>query len=324
MNNLINKFRNDKLDASELEQLREKTSKLSPEDLEELLQAEWFSNESDIMEPDQDIKDHILENLNNNIRLRRKFKLKVLGWTMAACVCMVLVLATLFVRFKSNLETTPINITTARNENVTVVLPDSSEIKLNQNSDLLYSPTVFKKNHREVQFIGEGYFKIYHDARNPFTIKAGDVLITVKGTEFNLSSQSESSVTSLYLIEGMVEMYSQLTRNKIDVKPGQLVQYNPATGNFVVSTPSANSNIVAWYTKEIHFDNESLPEVLSFLEKHFDVSIEVTILSNELKSRGLKNVYFNGTLPTGNLPVAIRALEEIYPLKLTCLEAAQN
>ncbi len=77
---------------------------------------------------------------------------------------------------------------------------------------------------------------------------------------------------------------------------------------------------MAWYTKEIHFDNESLPKVLSFLEKHYDVSIGVTILANELREIGLNSVYFKGALPTGNLPVAIRALEQIYPVKLTCTE----
>lgn len=324
MDNLINKFRNDNMEASDLKRLREESSSLSSSELGEILQTDWLRNDIIDSKPDPEIKEKILENLKSDTRFRRNFKLKVLGWTAAACVIIAATFITLFIRYQHSFETTPLNFTTAKNENATVVLPDNSVIKLNQNSDLVYNPHIFKKDNREINFTGEGYFKIHHDSNNPFTIQTENLLITVKGTEFNLCSKPDSQITSLYLVEGKVEMYSSLTKKSIDVHPGQLIEYNSATGEFNLAEVSGCNNIASWYTKEIRFDNEALPKVISFLENHYEVSAEVTILSEEINNKGLNNLYFNGTLPTGNLPLAIKAIEKVYPIKIKYSEASGN
>lgn len=317
MNHLIKNFRNDKISVDELEKLKEETNRSTRKDLEYSIHKDWMEDD-DLTDTsiNNEIRSSILENIHSNIEMKRKFRLRAISICSAACVCIMAVMGYIYYNFENNIVDTPLNFTTAKNENATVLLPDSSIIKLNQNSDLTYMPAVFKKSNREIEFQGEGYFKIAHDANNPFTIKTGNLLITVRGTEFNLSSIPQSHTSSLYLIEGNVEMYSGLSRKIINVLPGQLIEYNTMTGEFNISTPRATNNISSWYSGEIRFDNESLPEVLTFLERHYDVKLEISYFPDNLNQNSLRNLYFNGTLPTKNLPLAIEALEKVYNIKI--------
>lgn len=317
MHNLIKKFRQDDISPDELYRLRKETNGTSRKILVSSIREDWFDMDTPEICPDNETRFRILENVHSSIRLKRKFKTKIISISVAACVCMLAVMGIAYLDFESNVVDTPLNFTTAENETATVALPDSSQIKLNQNSDLTYFPVVFKKSNREITFEGEGYFKIAHDPKNPFTIKTGELVITVRGTEFNLSSNPRSDKSTLYLIEGNVEMYSRLSKRNINVLPGQLIEYYTATREFRVTTPRTTNNISSWYSGEIRFDNEPLPEVLSFLEHHYNVRLRIASLPDNLRQDSLDGLYFNGTLPIKNLPLAIDALEKVYGIRLT-------
>lgn len=317
MTDLINNLKNKSLSSSEMENLNQELNHSEISESEYPTNSNWLDDEPYVMESEEEvhqIKSVILDNLHYAINLKKKFKIRFISLAAAAAVC-IAILACYVVFDFNRVNDYSVNFATAENENATVILPDSSKIKLNQNSDLTYSPLVFKKDKREIEFSGEGYFKIARDEKKPFTIKSGALTITVKGTEFNLMNNPAKCSTSLYLVEGKVDMYSSISHQSVKVRPGQLIEYSTTVGSFQIITPKSANNILSWYTHKIIFNNEPLPDVITYLEEHYNVKIKLSP-----HPENINGLYFYGTLPTENLPLALRTLGKVYGLKITTTE----
>src|SRR5690606_15971211 len=83
--------------------------------------------------------------------------------------------------------------------------PDGSKVWLNAGSQLTF-PEVFDEDQRTVYLTGEGYFDIKHDARRPFYVYTADMLVTVLGTAFNVSSYRDDPFTAAVLLNGKIAL----------------------------------------------------------------------------------------------------------------------
>lgn len=70
-------------------------------------------------------------------------------------------------------------------------LPDGTEITLNRDSKLVY-PEKFDRKKRTVTLTGEAFFKVKHNAAQPFIVDAGPAGIRVLGTSFRVKTRSSS------------------------------------------------------------------------------------------------------------------------------------
>ncbi len=86
-------------------------------------------------------------------------------------------------------------------EQATFVLPDSSIIQLNTNTNL---EVAYSGNRRQLILSrGEGRFNVAKDASRPFTVIAGDKSFTALGTVFNVQRNTASDL-ELVVTEGKV------------------------------------------------------------------------------------------------------------------------
>lgn len=80
------------------------------------------------------------------------------------------------------------------NHVLTITLPDSSHVWLNQNSTLKVREDF---TNRQVKLTGEGFFGIQRNEKSPFIVKTAQGAVTVLGTSFNVKSNDSVSIVSV-------------------------------------------------------------------------------------------------------------------------------
>lgn len=157
-------------------------------------------------------------------------------------------------------------ITIAAGEQKNVILPDGTEVFLNAKSVLKYAEN-FGKDNRNVEFCGEGYFKVHHDASLPFVIKTHSVATKVLGTEFNLRCYDNEDV-HVTLVRGSVEV--SLNNNKVTITPNQDAYVEH--GNVMVQNVNPK-DFTSWKDGILYFDNASLRTILQQLGRVYNVNV---------------------------------------------------
>ena len=213
------------------------------------------------------------------------------------------------------------------------VLPDGTVVWLNSDSRITYNAD-FGQTQREVMLTGEAFFDVAHNAEVPMIVHAKNVNIRVKGTAFNVRSYPESKQVETSLIRGSVELTTNADpERKILLKPNEkiVVDVVPDTATVIavnaisertpvkVSTATNKSlyhieqlqesrfNIIpeiSWVQNRLVFDNEVFTEVISKMEKWYNVKI---ILENN--TLAVKN--FSGAFAKEDITTALQALQLI-------------
>ena len=166
-----------------------------------------------------------------------------------------------------NMATDKVNmVSIVANEQKNVTLPDGTEVCLNAKSTLKY-PENFSKVYREIEFSGEGYFKVHHDAAHPFVIKTNTVSTKVLGTEFNLRCYNNEDV-HVTLVQGSVEV--SLNHEKVRIAPNQDAYVE--SGNVKVQDVNPK-DFTSWKEGILYFDHATLRTILQQLGRVYNVSI---------------------------------------------------
>jgi ferric-dicitrate binding protein FerR (iron transport regulator) len=150
-----------------------------------------------------------------------------------------------------------------------VLLPDNSEVWLNGNSKLRYKTNF--KNSRYVELTGEGMFKVTKSPRNLFTVKSKDLKVEVYGTTFNVKSYPDDNQSEVALVEGSIGLFhdDQLVKKMI---PGEAITYNNLE-NKLGKSKFDLKQITSWRTDELIIENETLENVIKYLERWYGVEI---------------------------------------------------
>lgn len=163
-------------------------------------------------------------------------------------------------------------VVTAQAENMEQVLPDGSVVSLHAGSQITY-PAKFASNTRNVELKGEAYFKVTHDKTKPFIVSSGDARVEVLGTQFNVNTNSPSGAMEVVLTSGKVSVYYKAKpADNVLLMPGEKAIVN--AGQKQISK-SANSDInyMAWKTRMLVFDNETLGQVVNTLRNVYQTPI---------------------------------------------------
>ena len=171
-----------------------------------------------------------------------------------------------------------------------LVLPDRTTVWLNAESELTY-PIQFDKNERLVELKGEAYFDVTHDSSKPFRVKSNDQIITVLGTEFNVSTHLESQIITT-LVDGSVIIETE-ENNSTQMKPGEQVVFHLLTGEIAKSEVDV-SYFVGWKDGSYLFKNEPLESILNTLSRWYDMDFQFSKESNRhLRFTGRVKKYEN-------------------------------
>lgn len=182
-------------------------------------------------------------------------------------------------------------LSTANGQRATMNLSDGSVISLNADSKLKY-PNYFDKDSREIEFEGEGYFKIHPDKTRPFRIKCNNTITEVTGTEFNIKNRNNKF--SIAVVEGSVKMFSNKTSQEVAVVKGQIVSLKNS-GSFSKPLKINVKHLLAWRENKLSFSRTPLNLAVKEIERCYS-NVNITIVNDSLKHKTITGVFDIGSL----------------------------
>lgn len=313
MNELTRKYRMNNLTLDELKELKEKVNGMSNDELESVIYDGWMEKEPRTDGIEAVRINHMKNNIDEQIdrtKPTRSFMLRAMR--IAAAVLLPVFIISTFYLYKENsrILTDEMIVATGKGERASIVLPDGTEVALNSESKIVYTPKVYNKQERRIKFDGEGYFKVSKDKKHPFVIDARGLQVNVLGTTFNLSARSDDAAAELALEEGSVQLLSLMTGRDILLKPNQKATLDYQTGNIIVVNSTEIEEAASWRKGDLVFRNEKLGVVLSTLEKNYNYRFEIDC------TNCLEDI-FTGTLPISDINEVLEVLEKSYHLKAT-------
>lgn len=152
-----------------------------------------------------------------------------------------------------------------------LTLADGSLVILDAGSHFQY-PQAFRGKTREVFLKGEGYFEVKPDKKKTFTVNAGHAAIKVLGTKFNVQAWPSSQKVEVAVIEGEVS----LGACDADATSAVVISRGELSTLALNGQPSAPQDVdvekhLGWLKREIAFHNTPLQQILTLLERWYDI-----------------------------------------------------
>ena len=196
-----------------------------------------------------------------------------------------------------------------------VVLPDGSTVWLNAESTLKFS-VPFPKDIRNVDLVGEAFFEVTKNQKKPFVVHSGNVEVKVLGTRFDCKAFEKDKSIEVILEEGKVSLNSNVASGQDEsiLKPGDRAVIEKATGE----TQIVNENIgkyIAWHTGKLVFDNTSMADVASMLERWYGVEVVV-------QDKNIMNYRFTTTFDNESIFHVIELLSLSSPIQMNYVQAS--
>ena len=235
-----------------------------------------------------------------------KATIKPLWYQLAAAVLVVAI--GLGWWYQQTLQTTT-DITTPQLASITtkagvqqeVRLPDGSTVILNEKSTLQYASDF---EPRIVQLEGEAFFDVVQKEGQAFEIITAKTKTTVLGTSFNVRAY-RNQATEIAVVTGKVafEALENPKEKPVVLLPQELGTHQSSKG--IVKTIEKGNNALAWKTKQLNFDNQSLADVLLVLERYYGIKIE--------GSESLLNCYYTGNFKQAELEEVLNTIAFTFP-----------
>lgn len=239
--------------------------------------------------PDFD-SEEILQNVIAHKKEEKVIKPKF-NWIAKIAAILIIGLGITFV-FLQNNNTNEVSSVGEKN---TFLLPDTSEVTLNSGSKIDYNE--FNWNFkRQLNLDGEAFFKVAKGKKFDVITKLGKV--TVVGTQFNVKSRDNNFEVACF--EGKVNV--NFNGKQILLTKGKSVFIQ---NGLEIDSRNDNSYSPSWLQNEMEFNNNSLSEIISEMERQYAILIE-----NKFES----DKKFSGILPSNNLETALEILSKTYKL----------
>lgn len=149
-----------------------------------------------------------------------------------------------------------------------LTLPDGTEVWLNSASSITY-PTAFVDKERNVSITGEAYFEVAKDKTKPFHVKAGNQMVEVLGTHFNIMAYADEEAIKTTLLEGSVKI-SENNQSSI-LKPGDQAVVDK-NGSLKVG-PASIEDALAWKNGYFKFNRVDIKYIMRQLARWYDVDV---------------------------------------------------
>ena len=280
-------FKEDKLDANDIEELRRQIFK-------------GIKDQNLAKKPTGYKKQTKRRTVAIDLLLKHRFKI-------AASIAIFSIII-----FLLQLNTHPQQIknTTAYGKIKTILLPDSSVVTLNANSTLTYDADWHKKDCREVWLKGEAYFFVKHQSDSQrFIVHAHELNVEVLGTEFNVVNRAGNAQVVLNTGSVKIDGAPGANISQITMQPGELVEF--LGKDKVLRKRIVNPEVYSsWRKRLLTFENHSIQEVITLIENNFGVFIEVADAS-------ILDEQITGTLPSHDIDVVLSGLSKTFGMNIS-------
>lgn len=172
----------------------------------------------------------------------------------------------------------------------TITLPDGTQATVDAGSTLLY-PSTFYASSRKVFLVGKASFKVAHDSAHPFFVCTRSMDVKAVGTHFDVESWPNAPLAATTLLEGRTNVTFPANKrmSSYDLKPGQRLAYNSATGKVTISNVDAGKQL-SWTNGDLVFDGATIQEIVATLQRHYNIHVYTDGIGN---MNGLYHLKFN-------------------------------
>ena len=209
------------------------------------------------------------EKLNSTIK-KRKQATKTVQWIkplLRVAAIFIIGLAVYYSPIYGDMAT----VNTLASNTASIELPDNSKVKLNASSSLKFEKRNWKKK-REVNLVGEAYFKVEKGSQFDVVTWLGKV--SVLGTQFNVKQRVNYFEVICY--EGLVSVSYK----------GQVIKL-PAGNTFklidgVIIEGETKDSVPSWSEKNISsFKSVPYSEVVKEFERQYNIKVETNNIDME-------------------------------------------
>tara|TARA_R110000868_G_scaffold304437_16_gene565247 strand:- start:23040 stop:23993 length:954 start_codon:yes stop_codon:yes gene_type:complete len=191
-------------------------------------------------------------------------------WAAAA----VLLIAAFFGFYWISLNPNPQLVAQSDSAISTIILDDGTEVILRPYSELY--EIAYSETERTYSLNGEAFFDVTSDVNRPFSVQAGEGVITVLGTRFNVSNWGNT--TQVYLEEGSVQFTSS-TKTSVLLEPGQ--QSELISGILSQPEVASSNKYTDWISNTIVFSGSLPLDVVAEIGQHFNIRINISQLNDD-------------------------------------------
>lgn len=150
-------------------------------------------------------------------------------------------------------------------------LSDGTRVYLNAKSKLRY-PVCFTGSTREVELDGEAYFVVAKDVTRRFIVHTSKMVVSVLGTEFNISAYADEVFLTTTLVNGSVQVNTSGVKESFRLKPNEQFSLNKENQEMTVM-PVDVSSFTAWKEGMFCFRDVKLEDITRTIERWYDVEV---------------------------------------------------
>ncbi|EJL33402.1 FecR family protein [Novosphingobium sp. AP12] len=193
-------------------------------------------------------------------------------------------------------------------EQRTVTLEDGSKLTLDTASAI---DVAYVGQSRLVRLVrGQVYFDVTHDTERPFRVAAGERIVTVLGTRFNV--RLAPGQTSIYLEKGSIGVSpgsdpAHPMSETFRLVPGQMLIAQAGKAD-QVSTVQGQSGI-EWRQGFVQFDGQTLGQAIVEVNRY-------TTRQMVLRDPNVAALRVSGAFPTNNIESFVQTLSALYPVRV--------
>ncbi len=194
------------------------------------------------------------------------------------------------------------NIYAPYGSRVSFTLPDGTTGMLNSGSSLTYR-LPFIKN-RKVKLEGEAWFEVKKDEQSPLLVDAGNSVVCVLGTSFNISAYPNENYIEIVLTEGEIEFLDNIKGQREIMKPGERLINQ---GGRVSKSYVEPEKYTSWTEGKLIFRGDQMGEVARRIERWYNVKVI-------LADKELLKYSFRATFEDDRLEDVLRYLTMTSPI----------
>lgn len=160
-----------------------------------------------------------------------------------------------------------------------ILLPDGSNVTLEPQSSIKFSPDFNKPVTREIYLDGEGFFEVAHNPQRPFLVHANKITTKVLGTSFIVKAFPKDKSVTVVVKTGKVSVYAnenkQDEKSEIILTPNQQIVFDEKQNKIARKIVEVPLPILpAEEIKRMRFEDASVREIFEAIEKIYGVEIE--------------------------------------------------
>jgi transmembrane sensor len=196
-------------------------------------------------------------------------------------------------------------------QRLAVTLRDGTQLTLAPDSRLDV-PMDYTTGHRSVRLTGEAYFAVVHDATHPFSVRAGDLVATDIGTQFDVRADADDRAVRVAVTEGSVDI--RTARRAAGMSPLRAGDVATLTDRVLSITRGIDATrYTGWTRGELAFRDVPASEALRELGRWYDV--DVTLADPAVREALLTASYSAADPLDGVLDAIGRSLGERVELR---------